>query len=619
MIASQSRRSASEVMPYWLLPFCAFLFLIPFEMLLAGLKLSLPVNGLGLGAALLIALAAPRGHGAAWRLLLSRYVAVSALALTMFLSYFSSLDPSETRNMLIPAAIAWGIYLLTTSRALSPFQVECGLRAWFWGGGAAALFTIACSLMGIHGIDGRGSMVVGSVEVDPNFLTASFLLPSAMGLYYLHQRKRRVEALLILGLIVWATTLAQSRGGVLALFCLGGAFLLWERRWKLGLLLLACLASLYLIFAPMLGRFQAGEDTSGNGRTEVWQIALVEGAQQGPTGVGLGAFHHVTGSTGGFYWSLATHNTYLQAFAETGSLGALALLLVMGIHLRFPERSRLAGALFSALIGLAVAALFLHFMTFKVLWAAWIVATQAVTARPSLAPPRGATGLSPALAQRERRSLMTLQPLRLLLATLIGSALLLLPLTNVALASEYVLRSGDALSVSVVGHPELAVPAQPIRPDGQISLPMIPPVKVEGRSIPEVSATIQASYRSILTNPRVLVSIASYRPLRVTVLGKVERAGSFDFSQPPTLIEAIATAGGLNRRAARNAISVLEPTTQTRRQYDLDRLLNGREPIPTLPEGGIVEVGEVWGPDVEIWLPLVTSLITAIAFIRTWD
>ncbi|GEM_PF-3234766 len=382
MIAPGSQVDAPEVMPYWLWPWCLFLALIPFEMLLAALKLSLPVNALGLGAALLIALAARRGYGKDGRMVLTRYVAITLLVLTMSLSYFTSLDPAETRRMLIPTAIIWGIYMLSTASALTPFQVECGLRAWFWGGGAAALFTIACTLMGHLGIDGRGTMVVGAAAVDPNFLTAAFLLPAAMGFHFLRARKTRLEALLVLGLLTWATVLAQSRGGILALLAMVLAVLVWERRWKIATALIGCLSALYLILAPLLGRFSVGTDTTGNGRTEVWQIAITEGLQQGLTGVGLGAFHHVTGSASGFYWSLATHNTYLQAFAELGSLGLLALILALGLHLRFSQRSPLARAVFSALIGLSVAAIFLHFLTFKLLWAAWIVATQTTMARP---------------------------------------------------------------------------------------------------------------------------------------------------------------------------------------------------------------------------------------------
>lgn len=205
--------------------------------------------------------------------------------------------------------------------------------------------------------------------------------------------------------------------------------------------------------------------------------------------------------------------------------------------------------------------------------------------------------------------------IRLLSTFLVASALMASP----AFARDYLLRTGDSLNVSVVGHPELMVPAQPVRPDGCISLPMIDPVRAAGRSVADVTAAVQEAYRSILTNPRVLVSIAQLRPIRVTVLGKVHHAGSFDFAQPPTLLEAIATAGGLNRRAARNAITLVDPENQMRQTYDLDQLLQGQASIPVLPEGSVVEVGEVWGPDIEVWLPLLTSLITAVAFVKTWN
>jgi O-antigen ligase len=368
-----------EVMPYWLWPWCLFLFLMPFEMLIAGLNLSLPVNALGVASAMLLAMAAPRGPGGQG--LLGRYLAVTLLMLALSLSYFNSIDPAASRNALIPVGIIWVIYLVSTSRALTSSQIEHGLRAWLRGGAACALLTVICTMQGNTAVDGRGSIVLGSVVVDPNFLTSALLLPAAVGVYFLRQPKMRLEAIAILGLIGWATVLAQSRGGIVAIIIMGLAMLAWERRWKAIAVLVISLGIAFATLGPMLGRFNAGEDTTGNGRTEVWQIALAAGVQHGMTGLGLGTFHHVSGSASGFYWSLAPHNTYLQAFAETGSLGLLALLLALGVHLRSPQRSPMAGAIFAAMIGLAVAAVFLHFLTFKILWGGWILATQAAQAR----------------------------------------------------------------------------------------------------------------------------------------------------------------------------------------------------------------------------------------------
>ncbi len=377
----------AEVMPYWLWPWCLFLFLMPFEMLIAGLNLSLPVNALGVASAALLAMAAPRGPGAGGRELLGRYLAVTVLMLALVLSYFSSIDPMGSRAALVPVAIFWIIYLGSTARALTPSQLEHGLRAWFLGGGACALLTIVSTLQGNTAVDGRGSIVLGSVVVDPNFLTAAFLLPAAVGFYFLRQPKRRLEAVAVLGLIGWASALAQSRGGILAIIVMGLAMLAWDRRWKAIAVLIISLGIAFATMGPMLGRFSDVDDTTGNGRTEVWQVAVAAGIQHGMTGLGLGAFPHVSGSASGLYWGLATHNTYLQAFAETGSLGLLALLLAMGVHLRFPRRSPMAGAIFAALIGLALAAVFLHFLMFKILWGAWIMATQAALVRlPSPQP-----------------------------------------------------------------------------------------------------------------------------------------------------------------------------------------------------------------------------------------
>lgn len=380
MIPSQSAQKAQEVMPYWLWPWCAFLFLLPFEMLLGGLNLSLPFNALGLGAALLLAIAAPRANRLSGRPFHGRALGLAALVLLMHLSYFQSIDPQATRDALVLTGIAWVISLLATASFLTPFQVSRALRTWFWGGGAAALATIACVAQGLEGPDGRGSVVVRGVAMDPNFLTANFLFPAAIGIWFLRRRETRLEGLAGLGLMGWAAALAGSRGGVIALLAVVVGALAWERRFKAIGMLLVTVTALYMTFAPLLGRLGLGEDATGNGRTEVWQIALDEGWRRGLTGLGFSTFEQVSASASGFYWGLATHNTYLQAFSELGLLGLAALIAVMITHFRFRRRTAMAGAAFAGLFGLAVASMFLHFLAFKVLWGAWIVATQVAMA-----------------------------------------------------------------------------------------------------------------------------------------------------------------------------------------------------------------------------------------------
>ena len=179
-----------------------------------------------------------------------------------------------------------------------------------------------------------------------------------------------------------------------------------------------------------------------------------------------------------------------------------------------------------------------------------------------------------------------------------------------AAPAEYRLGYGDTITVTVVGQPSLSVEDQPVRPDGGISLPMIKQLRVEGRSVQDLTEALTAAYRPYVTTPQVIVKVMKFRPLRVTLLGQVGRPGSFAFEHAPTLADALATAGGLTNRAARARIKVVEAGGKTT-VYDLERFTSGQAPFPRIADGSVIEVEEVWGPDLMPFLPFIASIVTA--------
>ena len=183
-----------------------------------------------------------------------------------------------------------------------------------------------------------------------------------------------------------------------------------------------------------------------------------------------------------------------------------------------------------------------------------------------------------------------------------------------ARGADYQLGYGDALSVTIVGQPTLSVEGQAVRPDGRITLPLVKEVIIEGRTVAEVTAALEKAYKPYLTHPQIVVSVAKFRPLRVTVMGQVTKPGTYAFEGEPTLVDALATAGGLTDRAQRGAIKVMTPGGESR-VYDLDRLMSGAEALPKLSEGSVVEIAEVWGPDYYRLIPIAASIITAGALL----
>ncbi|MDQ6626252.1 MAG: polysaccharide biosynthesis/export family protein [Verrucomicrobiota bacterium] len=130
----------------------------------------------------------------------------------------------------------------------------------------------------------------------------------------------------------------------------------------------------------------------------------------------------------------------------------------------------------------------------------------------------------------------------------------------VSAPSGYTLSANDQVAIEVYGEDDLRTNAR-LSADGSISLPLLGAVKLGGLTLPQASSRLTELYgRDYLVNPKVNVSLASYAKRRFTMLGQVNRPGSFEMPEGSAsgidLLEAVAMAGGYTRIAAPERISV---------------------------------------------------------------
>jgi polysaccharide export outer membrane protein len=132
-------------------------------------------------------------------------------------------------------------------------------------------------------------------------------------------------------------------------------------------------------------------------------------------------------------------------------------------------------------------------------------------------------------------------------------------------ATLYRLDTGDTVSVEVYGQPDLSGRFA-VGADGLLALPLTGTVVARGKTIDQVAAAIRRLLaRSYIVNPQVTVAIAAYRP--IYILGEVNQAGSFPY-QPGLLVrQAVALAGGFNRRAISSEVEVTRVTPKGVRHY----------------------------------------------------
>ncbi len=124
----------------------------------------------------------------------------------------------------------------------------------------------------------------------------------------------------------------------------------------------------------------------------------------------------------------------------------------------------------------------------------------------------------------------------------------------------YVLRSNDQVAVEVFGEDDLRANTR-LNGEGNLSLPLLGSIHLGGLTLAQAASKITELYgRDYLVNPRVNVTLVGYAKRRFTILGQVNRPGSYEMPEGSPdgvdLLEAIAMAGGYTRIAAPERISV---------------------------------------------------------------
>lgn len=154
---------------------------------------------------------------------------------------------------------------------------------------------------------------------------------------------------------------------------------------------------------------------------------------------------------------------------------------------------------------------------------------------------------------------------------------------NAAELPAYKLGPGDKVRVTVFNEKDLSGDFD-VSDQGYIALPLIGQVKVAGKTISEVEATVTQKYgRDYLVDPHVTVEVLNYRPF--FILGEVKTPGSYPYVSGMTVINAVALAGGYTPRANKDRIVIKHGNEPNAPEQKV------QEDSPVLP-GDIIRVPE---------------------------
>ena len=116
---------------------------------------------------------------------------------------------------------------------------------------------------------------------------------------------------------------------------------------------------------------------------------------------------------------------------------------------------------------------------------------------------------------------------------------------------NYILSPNDIILVKVFEDPDLDSQHR-ISQDGTINFPLIGVIQISGRTVTQAASTIRDRLlKGYLRNPQVRVNVIQYASRRITVLGQVQKPGSYVLpnEERVDLLQAIAMAGGFTRLA----------------------------------------------------------------------
>jgi len=203
------------------------------------------------------------------------------------------------------------------------------------------------------------------------------------------------------------------------------------------------------------------------------------------------------------------------------------------------------------------------------------LASSAQTAPSDAAPPPGSTAAVPATATP-------------------GTSM---PVT--AASPQYVLRVGDVVQVKVYQEDDLTSVSR-IGTDGTIAMPLLGSVKVISNTVDEASTIIRDLLgKDYLVSPQVSLNVTEFAKRRFTVLGQVQKPGTYDMptDESVSLLQAIATAGGYTRIGNPRRITVQRTVDKANTQIKLDAEAMAadkkQKPFVIQPDDVII-VGEKW-------------------------
>ena len=142
----------------------------------------------------------------------------------------------------------------------------------------------------------------------------------------------------------------------------------------------------------------------------------------------------------------------------------------------------------------------------------------------------------------------------------------------------FIIGVDDVLAVNVWKETEVSR-SVPVRSDGKISLPLVGEVQAAGETPLQLELAIAKRLQSYISEPEVTVIVQQINSQKFNILGQVTKPGFYSLANSPTVLEALAMAGGFRDFAKKKSIYVLRQNpdgTTARLPFNYKDVIQGK-------------------------------------------
>ncbi len=142
--------------------------------------------------------------------------------------------------------------------------------------------------------------------------------------------------------------------------------------------------------------------------------------------------------------------------------------------------------------------------------------------------------------------------------------------------SDYLIGPGDQLDISV-WKDEAMTKVVTVLPDGKIHFPLIGEIAAAGKTIGQLKQEMEVRILPYIPALVLSINIRQVNSMLIYVIGRVNNPGRLALNTRITVLQALATAGGLNPFAKRSKIKIYRQENQDTRifHFDYDAVADG--------------------------------------------